>query len=152
MTKQEIQEFARQTMDTYGFKHIPFKWDNARRRLGCVVFRRSDRQPLALSLSQVIVPHLSDADARDVVLHEVAHLIAGTRAGHGPKWKQACVAIGARPDRVSSHDIPVDLKLNVASHVLVCTKCGKEIPMYRRLKHDASRYTHKNCGGKLEYR
>lgn len=30
----------------------------------------------------------------EVVLHEMAHAIAGYRAGHGPKWVQACADIG----------------------------------------------------------
>lgn len=146
MTKQEIQDFARQTMNTYGFAHVPLKWDNARRRLGCVLFRRSDHAPVALSLSQVIVPHLSDADARDVVLHEVAHLIAGHAAGHGPKWKHACVVVGAKPERTTDA-VPDSVRIKHASVVLTCQKCGKEVPMYRRPKYDPSRYVHTDCGG-----
>lgn len=35
----------------------------------------------------------------DTILHEIAHALAGHSAGHGPKWKEACNKIGAKPQR-----------------------------------------------------
>lgn len=35
----------------------------------------------------------------DTLKHEVAHILAGPLAGHGPKWKEACLLTGARPLR-----------------------------------------------------
>lgn len=33
---------------------------------------------------------------RDTILHEIATVIAGPEAGHGPKWKAVCRRVGAR--------------------------------------------------------
>lgn len=35
----------------------------------------------------------------DTLRHEVAHVLAGSRAGHGPVWKRWAVLVGARPER-----------------------------------------------------
>lgn len=49
----------------------------------------------------VETPELHD-DVRDTLLHEVAHVIAGHSAGHGPAWKAACVEVGANPVRCAT--------------------------------------------------
>lgn len=41
-----------------------------------------------------------NADAlEDTFLHEVAHLLAGSREGHGPLWKYWAKRLGAKPER-----------------------------------------------------
>jgi predicted SprT family Zn-dependent metalloprotease len=37
---------------------------------------------------------VDEKDLNDTVLHEIAHMIAGEEAGHGPKWKQVAKEIG----------------------------------------------------------
>ena len=37
----------------------------------------------------------SDHEVRDTVLHEIAHVLAGPRAGHGKKWQEIAKRIGA---------------------------------------------------------
>lgn len=43
--------------------------------------------------------HTNEEQLEDTILHEVAHAIAGSRAGHGPAWKSVCREIGANPNR-----------------------------------------------------
>ena len=33
----------------------------------------------------------------EVILHEIAHALAGPEAGHGPEWKAIAIRLGARP-------------------------------------------------------
>ena len=42
------------------------------------------------------VPILSEnfSSLRDIMLHELAHCIAGREAAHGPKWRKVCLALG----------------------------------------------------------
>lgn len=150
MNKKEIEMFARKQMNEHGFHHVPITWDRARRRLGCVMFKRGTGEPTKMSLSSVILPEVPDDLARDVVLHEVAHLIAGPHNGHNAKWRKACLLVGARPERTTDA-VPDSVRIRHASVVLVCQKCGKEIAMYRRPKHDPSRYMHTGCGGKFTW-
>jgi hypothetical protein len=36
-------------------------------------------------------------EMEDTILHEIAHALAGPRAGHGPLWKAHAIATGANP-------------------------------------------------------
>ena len=38
-------------------------------------------------------------EVTDCILHEIAHALAGHKAGHGWAWKQVCIRIGAKPER-----------------------------------------------------
>ena len=40
------------------------------------------------------------ATAENTIRHECAHVFAGSKAGHGPKWRRWAVACGANPGRV----------------------------------------------------
>jgi hypothetical protein len=42
--------------------------------------------------------HLPYEEIRDTLLHEIAHAIAGHKAGHGAEWKAVCRRIGAKPN------------------------------------------------------
>lgn len=79
-------------------------------------------------------------------LHELAHLIAGPAAGHGPVWKLACIWVGLKNEtRCHSYS---SMKQRVPKVVAVCEDCGARI--YRRKKLDSSRlWSHSTCGGKL---
>lgn len=60
----------------------------------------------------------------DTLLHEVAHAIAGSKAGHGKKWKEVCIKIGAKPERLASESVYVYGKPK-PKYKAVCPKCGE---------------------------
>lgn len=144
----DLETFARQTMNEHGFAHVPIKWMTSRRTLGCVVFNRVTDAAIELKLSRTMLPALPIDDARDVVLHEVAHLIAGRRAKHGLLWRQACRITGAKPEIYKSVDDTV--RMATASCHIKCQQCGHVVPLARR-KRDLSRWSHIGCGGRFEY-
>lgn len=41
----------------------------------------------------------TDSEYRNIVLHEIAHALAGREAGHGPAWKEVALSIGCDGDR-----------------------------------------------------
>ena len=49
---------------------------------------------IRLSLPILSVRANFDTSLRDVMLHELAHCIAGRAAAHGPRWRTVCRAIG----------------------------------------------------------
>ncbi|QNO37758.1 SprT-like domain-containing protein [Protaetiibacter sp. SSC-01] len=81
-----------------------FAFDNARTRAGLCNYTRK-----RISVSRHIAT-LSDDDAiHQVLLHEVAHAIAGQKAGHGAKWRAVAAELGYEGGR--THDGPVPTEL-----------------------------------------
>lgn len=82
----------------------------------------------------------------NTIFHELAHAIT-PGDGHGKRWKQACVKLGAKPERVSSVAKVVPHK-----YILVCTCCGAVI-QHRHRKMSAERMAvrwHRSCGPKAK--
>lgn len=72
-----------------------FDFDHARRRAGACDYARR-----RITVSRYLAVGFSVDDARQVLLHEVAHAIAGHRAAHGPRWKAIAARIGYTGDRL----------------------------------------------------
>lgn len=66
-------------------------------------------------------------EAIDTLRHEAAHALAG-RVGHGAKWKEWCVRIGARPERCAPTELYEHIELRYRA---VCPTHG-EIRGYTR--------------------
>lgn len=90
---------AHHGLDAAGWR---FAWNHGRRTLGLCRYTEK-----TIELSTHFVLKNDEAQVRDTVLHEIAHAIAGYRAGHGMAWKMACVRVGARPERTcATADMP----------------------------------------------
>ena len=59
---------------------------------------------------------------KDTILHEIAHAIAGFKAGHGIEWKRVCIRIGAKPERCYTKE---DTNTPQLKYYAVCGGCGK---------------------------
>jgi predicted SprT family Zn-dependent metalloprotease len=79
-----------------------FEWDCAVRHAGSCSLARKRITP-SRTLFAIESNHHS---ALDTIMHEVAHALAGSRAGHGPTWKRVATQVGARPERCCSLDSP----------------------------------------------
>ncbi|GAB3618085.1 hypothetical protein GCM10027416_26420 [Okibacterium endophyticum] len=66
-----------------------FGFDNAKRRAGLCNF--SDKR---ITVSRYLAARYADDEIHQVLLHEVAHAMAGPRAGHGPKWRAVATGLG----------------------------------------------------------
>ena len=111
-----------------------FAFDNAKTRAGLCNY--TDRR---ISVSRYLAARYEDDDIHQILLHEVAHAMAGTRAGHGPRWKSVAKELGYEGKRLHDGPIAEDLAPWVGScpagHVhyrykrpqrqLACGKCSR---------------------------
>jgi predicted SprT family Zn-dependent metalloprotease len=95
-----------------------FQFDRGLRRFGCCMYGRK-----IISLSRHLVELNNREDVQDVILHEIAHAIAGFNAGHGMAWKLVCIRIGARPERCYDSQKVERPKLK---YYAKCGGCGRE--------------------------
>lgn len=116
-----------------------FKYDKAIRRFGVCNFRT---ETIGLSLKLVEVN--DEEKVKDVILHEIAHAIAGHSAGHGEIWKRVCLKIGAKPERCYSLADTNTVKLKYHA---TCDACGKEFER-SRIKYKERRRSCPCQGGK----
>lgn len=66
-----------------------FEFDHAKRRAGLCNY--TDRR---ISVSRYLAAKFSDDEIHQVLLHEIAHALAGSRAGHGPIWQRTARELG----------------------------------------------------------
>lgn len=74
-----------------------FAFDNAKTRAGLCSFSNK-----RISVSRYLAARYEDDEIHQVLLHEVAHALAGHRAGHGPIWRRVAKEIGYEGKRL--HD------------------------------------------------
>lgn len=87
------------------------------------VFGRCSYTPKNISLSLELVRLNEPLKVTDTILHEIAHAIAGYKAGHGADWKKVCVKIGCRPVACFDSTIAITSRTKFIS---VCNNCNKE--------------------------
>lgn len=69
-----------------------FRFDGAHQRMGLCQYRTK-----TISVSHHYAEAADEAHVRDTILHEIAHVLAGSQAKHGPGWKVVASRIGATP-------------------------------------------------------
>lgn len=128
---------------------LPLRWSRARRYLAAVAFDRRSGRALQLRLSRPLLPRLDPDLVRDALLHEIAHVHAGMRAGHGPAWKAAARRVGANPSRTTL--LPDEVHEAVSKYRATCRRCGAGVYFQRRPMHPLRSYRHapRRCGGTL---
>ena len=91
---------AEQLATTLIYLHLPncwkFEWHNKVNSLGTC-----NEATKTIYLSVRWTRELTEEDVTDTILHEIAHAIAGCYNGHNHIWKQACISIGAIPERLA---------------------------------------------------
>ncbi|MFT4137277.1 SprT-like domain-containing protein [Microbacterium sp.] len=74
-------------------RHLDASWsfgyDNAKQRAGACDYRRQ-----RITVSRYLSARYDDEANRQTLLHEIAHALAGPRAGHGAAWKRTARALG----------------------------------------------------------
>jgi predicted SprT family Zn-dependent metalloprotease len=91
---ERVRALALGLMAEHGLSDWTLVFDNARQRAG--ICRRADRE---IGLSKILMLLWTEAQQRDVILHEIAHALAPAGAGHDWRWQRACLKIGAKPVR-----------------------------------------------------
>lgn len=77
-----------------------FRFDNAKRRAGLCNY--TDRR---ITVSRYLAAKFDDDEIHQVLLHEIAHALAGSRAAHGPEWKRIAREIGYVGERTHTGEI-----------------------------------------------
>ncbi len=107
--------YARLVLDAHGLYDWSLAWDQARRRAGSCNYSKR-----LITFSEPLF-RLYEADtARDVVLHEVAHALAGPNQGHNAHWKAIASALGAVPKALLPPGLPKPEPVWVGQ----CRQCG----------------------------
>ena len=87
---------------------------------------------------------------RNTVLHELAHIIAGTQVrAHGPEWRSIFLELGGNGER--THQMRA--RGRHRRHPVQCEKCQESLEVSTRLKNSIAKgkrdYLHVGCGGIL---
>lgn len=130
MILSEVETLAVSLMCKHGLldKGWYFEFDNAVKRFGVCKFRSK-----CISLSKKMCELNGVDKVKDTILHEIAHAIAGHKAGHGSEWKKICVQIGAKPERCYNSD---ETNMVELKYYAVCGACGAVHQKARlKLKH-----------------
>jgi predicted SprT family Zn-dependent metalloprotease len=81
-----------------------FGFDHAKTRAGLCNYTAK-----RITVSRYLAGRYEDDEIHQVLLHEVAHALAGTRAGHGPKWKAIAADLGYEGKRLHGGAIADEL-------------------------------------------
>lgn len=105
-------------------KEWSFAWNKRKCALGVCNYKY---KIIFLSTEHVI--YGTEAEIEDTIRHELAHILAGNKAGHGPEWIKACKITGAKPKRCAENN------LNIPSrYVGTCPSCNGKHNAHRRSK------------------
>jgi hypothetical protein len=64
-----------------------------------------------IEISKYYAQHSPRESILDTLLHEIAHALAGPKAGHGPSWKAIAVRIGANPRACDNSEVAVGIAI-----------------------------------------
>ncbi|HEV2971608.1 MAG TPA: SprT-like domain-containing protein [Pirellulales bacterium] len=143
MTLTDVESLALRLMCRHGLRDWKFGFNRRQRSLG--LCRYTARR---IELSTCFVVAHDEPWIRDVILHEIAHALAGHDAAHGPLWREICRAIGARPERCGNVQMPA------GRWRATCPGCRRQFDRIRRPPRNR-RYMCPQCGpevGKLMFR
>lgn len=128
-----VQARALQLMAEWNL-HSPewgFAWNRRKRAMGRCVFPIAGVTPGSIQLSEGFVLGNNSEDLIvDTILHEIAHGLAGSTAGHGLLWKEWCRRVGANPERIG-----VGAEMPAGPWKAICRNCGTVYSLFRRPKH-----------------
>lgn len=111
-----------------------FGFDHARTRAGLCNF--TDKH---ISVSRHLAAKYDDDEVHQILLHEVAHALAGPRAGHGATWKKIAYELGYDGKRTHDGSAANELapwlgtcpgghqhyRFRKPAKVLSCGECGR---------------------------
>jgi predicted SprT family Zn-dependent metalloprotease len=132
----EAERMARGLIGDFGLAAWTFGWNWRKRALGLCRYRER-----RIELSRWFVQANGEEMVRETVLHEIAHALAGEKAGHGAKWKAMCLRVGCKPERCDKGEAVMPKGRWGAT----CGSCGKEYWRHKRPAKGA-RYWCRGCG------
>ena len=126
MEKKEFQEMAEALIA----EHIPgwtFAFGNRRKAIGLCIYSQKK-----ILVSKHWVPILTPEEAGQVVLHEIAHALAGPGHGHDAVWKITAKRIGYTGGSRSDIDLNRIGKSGVFPWAVFESYSGKQVGAFAR--------------------
>lgn len=125
-----------------------FKWHNGSTCLGKVTYSSK-----VLSLCKPFVELNTDEHVRDVILHEIAHILVGQGHHHNHIWKDAAKSIGCishnRLHIRTEYKTPYVSPSHITKRVVyTCKTCGTEFKFGKKL---TKRYSCSKCTSSREF-
>lgn len=133
MTLYAVTMMAGRLMIEHKIPAWTLRFDRSKRRFG-----RCNHGRKEISLSRFLVQLNDESKVRDVILHEIAHALAGPGYGHRQEWKLICRRIGAEPIRCYGSDVLTPDPKWVGT----CPKCPYK---YYRFRLSRNMYN-RSCG------
>ena len=124
MDLKELETLASREMLKHGLRDWTFGLADTKRRLGVCKYR--DKR---IEIAEYYAMNSPQESVLDTLLHEIAHAIAGPKAGHGPAWKAVALRIGATPRACDNSDEAV---VKPGDWQATCQACKKIIHRYQR--------------------
>lgn len=97
------RQHAQTLMKNHGLKGWRFEFDDRKARLGACYYKERK-----ITLSRYFMELVSKDEIHDTILHEIAHAIAGSSAGHGPAWKAVARQIGCNAQATYKKPLPLN--------------------------------------------
>lgn len=111
-----------------------FGFDNAKRRAGLCNFTNK-----RITVSRYLAAKYDDDEIHQILLHEVAHAMAGNEAAHGKKWQNVAREIGYVGERTHNGEIAHELapwigscpaghehtRFRKPTRAMSCAKCAR---------------------------
>ncbi|MDF2444519.1 MAG: hypothetical protein JWR01_2722 [Subtercola sp.] len=111
-----------------------FGFDNAKTRAG-----QCNYSLKRITVSRYLAARYEDDEIHQVLLHEIAHAVAGSRSGHGPRWRAVARELGYEGKRLHQGAIADELapwigtcpsghlhyRYRKPARVLACGACSK---------------------------
>ena len=121
-----------------------FEYDNAMRRFGSCDYDRS-----VITLSPTLVQMNSIRKVREIIVHEIAHALAGHGAGHGPRWKAIDLSLGGTGKRCYDQG-GAEVVTPIPPFYGTCPNCGHVVTAWRRRKTACKRCCNQYNHGKFD--
>ena len=149
-TLPDVSDRALDMLEASGFAGLPVEWNpRLRTTAGRAHYRKAlgmPAVPVKIDLNLSLRTEGPEA-IKKTFLHELAHVIAGRDAKHGPRWKAICRQLGGTGERCHNYK-SMHAQQNAGKLVGVCERCGFKVIRARKLMAGRT-YTHPRCGGKI---
>ena len=124
MDLKKLEAIASREMAKHGLDSWTFGLSDTKRQLGVCKYRKK-----RIEIAEYYALNSPQESVLDTLPHEIAHAIAGPKAGHGPAWKAVAMRIGGTPRACDNSD---DAAMQPGDWQATCPACTKVFHRYKR--------------------
>jgi predicted SprT family Zn-dependent metalloprotease len=118
-----------------------FNFDRSVRRFGACHYNQRK-----ITLSEKLTAINDESHVRNTLLHEIAHALAGHKAGHGPQWVATAKMLGCDGQRLYDGNVVTTVSRKYTG---TCPNCGRQIQRHRRQQISCGQCCKRFNGGKF---